>query len=261
MTLIYILAATAIIAALSLVGIGLFFVKEKNFGKLVLVLVALSAGAMLGNAAFHLLPEALEVAGGGSISLFTVMLLFTAAFVASFLFELVFSWHHCHSAAHHGEAEPVYHCHESPQAYSQLVLFSDGVHNFIDGLIIAASFMVSPALGVTTAVAIALHEVPQELGDYAVLVHGGYQKKKALFVNYLAASTVILGGVVGFFLTQAIDLAIPILLPLAAGSFVYIAASDLLPELKHEEKFKQTLFHAFIFLVGLGIMIATAFLE
>lgn len=254
MTLLQIILATVGVSILSIIGILFFYVKQKKFNKIMLSMVALSAGAMLGNASFHLLPEAFESVNKGIISTMTTMLLFVGAFVFSFLFETLFSWHHCHTASHHGEKNSPKHCKHPTKAYSHLVLYSDGIHNFIDGLIIAASFIINPILGLTTAVAIALHEIPQELGDYAVLVHGGFNKKKALALNFLASSTVVLGGVAGFFLTQSIETAVPILLPFAAGSFMYIAAADLLPELKHDEDINESLTHFTVFLVGLAIM-------
>lgn len=262
MSLLLIVLSTVIISALSLVGMLFLFFREKHLPKIVLSLVALSAGAMLGNALFHLLPESFELAHeGGVISVFQAMLLFTLAFALSFLFEQLFAWHHCHRGAHHAEHSDVEKCMISKKPYTQLVLISDGIHNFIDGIIIAASFIVSPSLGIATTVAIALHEVPQELGDYAVLVHGGYKKGRALLLNAISASSVILGGVVGYFVSTSFEIAVPILLPFAAGAFVYIAASDLLPELKHEEKIKDSLIHFGIFALGILIMIGSVYLE
>jgi len=261
MTLISILAATTLIATVSIIGITLFYFKESKLSKFLLSLVALSAGAMLGNSLFHLLPEAIEEAEIIGMSLSTTLLILTGGFVLAFLFEQLFAWHGCHTASHHDGKDPGYHCHREEKPFAHLVLLSDGVHNFIDGLILAAAFLVSPALGITTTIAIALHEVPQELGDYAVLVYGGYKKSKALLFNFLAASTVVLGGVAGFFLAGSVENTIPILLPFAAGSFLYIAAADLLPELKHDEKIRETALHFCIFLLGLLLMIGFAQFE
>ena len=262
MTLVAVLIATFIIAVLSLMGMTILFIKDSAVGKAVLSLVALSAGAMLGNALFHLLPESIELAQeGGGVSLFVSMLLFSLAFALSFLFEQLFSWHHCHRASHHAGHDQPEDCQLGRKPYTQLVLMSDAIHNFIDGIILAAAFIVSPALGVTTTIAIALHEIPQELGDFAVLVHGGYKRGRALLLNAFSASSVILGGLVGYFVSSSVELAIPVLIPFAAGAFVYIAASDLLPELKHEEKIKDSLLHFLIFSLGIGIMIITTFLE
>ncbi len=138
------------------------------------------------------------------------------------------------------------------------MIFSDAIHNFIDGLIIAAAFIVSPELGVVTAVAVALHEIPQELGDFAVLIHSGWKAKKAALANAGAALTVVLGGVVGFYLTQMFEIAAPIMLPIAAGGFIYIAASDLIPELNHQEDRKKTMLHIFVFLLGIAIMVGAS---
>lgn len=259
MILLQIILATFLVALLSLIGMFLIYLKSRSLNKILLALVALSAGAMFGNSIFHLLPEAISEAEVAGMSLLTVMIILTIGFVLSFLFETVFSWHHCHRATHSGEEEPTFHCHHEVKPFSQLILYSDAIHNFIDGLIIAAAFIVEPALGVATTIAVALHEVPQELGDFAVLIYGGYKKKRALILNFLAASTVLVGGIAGFFLTSVVDTAVPILLPFAAGSFLYIAAADLLPELKHDEKIKETLFHFFVFLFGLLIMIGFAF--
>lgn len=252
MTFIYILIATLAIATVSLVGIlALVFLKKHLHGGL-LLLVALSAGAMLGNAFLHLLPEAIEMSQDGPLNIFTIMLLVVAAFVFSFLFEQFFSWHHCHDTEK---------CDLGQKPYAHLVLYSDALHNFIDGLIIAASFMVTPALGISTAIAIALHEIPQELGDYAVLVHGGFSKRRAAFLNGVTALSVVVGGVVGYFLVGTIDWAVPVLLPFAAGGFLYIAAADLLPELKHSENATKIPLHILVFLTGLAIMIGTAMIE
>ncbi len=251
MALMYILIATSIIAGLSMIGIITLVMVKKHMHGGMLALVALSAGAMLGNAFLHLLPEAIELTQTGPIDLQSVMLLVVAAFVASFLFEQFFSWHHCHDAEH---------CELGKKPYAHLVLYSDAVHNFIDGLIIAASFIVSPSLGIATTVAIALHEIPQELGDYAVLVHGGFDKIKAAIYNGLVSLTVVLGGVVGYFLTDAVDWTVPVLLPIAAGSFIYIAASDLLPEIKHGSR-KNIPLYFLVFLTGLVIMILSSMME
>lgn len=256
MTFIYILIATAIIAGLSLTGIIVLTSLKKHVHADMLTLVALSAGAMLGNAFFHLLPEAIELSQEGAIDLFTIMLLIVSSFVASFLFEQFFSWHHCHNADH---------CEPTEKPFAHLVLYSDTIHNFIDGLIIAAAFSVSPSLGVATTAAIAFHEIPQELGDYAVLVHGGFSKIRAAIYNGMAALTVVVGGVVGYFLAGSVEWAVPVLIPIAIGGFIYISAADLLPELRHNATHGGSRasipLHFLIFLTGLAIMIATAMME
>lgn len=256
MSLIYILISTFLIATLSLSGIITLGLLKKHVHTGMLALVALSAGAMLGNALLHLLPEAIELSQEGAIDLLHVMLLVVAAFVASFLFEQFFSWHHCHNATH---------CENVQKPYAHLVLYSDAIHNFIDGLIIAAAFFVSPALGMATAVTIALHEVPQEMGDFGVLLHGGFSKFRAAFWNGMAALTVVLGGVIGYLFIDSVEWAVPVLLPIAAGGFIYIAAADLLPELRHDANHggsrSSIPLHFLVFLTGLMIMIVTALME
>lgn len=252
MSLVFIFATTLAIAAISLTGIVVLALMKKHVHAGMLTLVALSAGAMLGNAFLHLLPEAIELSENGPIDLFTVMLLIVGSFVASFLFEQFFFWHHCHGKET---------CESTQKPYAHLVLYSDAIHNFIDGLIIAAAFVVSIPLGITTALTIALHEIPQELGDYAVLVHGGFSKIRAAIYNAISASTVILGGIVGYILAGSVDWAVPVLLPIAAGGFIYIAVADLLPELRHNNTRTSIPLYVLVFLTGLTIMIVTAMVE
>jgi zinc and cadmium transporter len=252
MTLYWILASTILLTLLSLSGILVAWWSKKRLQNSILTLVALSAGAMFGNTFFHLLPEAIELSESGPINLFNMLLLFTGAFVLSYLFEQVLHWHHCHTATG---------CTVTKKPYGHIIIGGDGIHNLIDGLIIATAFMANPALGVSTTIAIALHEIPQEVGDFAALVHAGWTKNKALLHNFFAASTVILGGVIGYFLVDSNELLIGALIPIAAGSFLYIAAADLLPELKHEEDYKKGSIQFVVFLIGLGLMIASAMAE
>lgn len=252
MSLIYILISTLVIASISLSGIMILAFMKKHTHASMLALVALSAGAMFGNAFLHLLPEAIGLSREGVIDLFTVMLLVVVSFVVSFLFEQFFFWHHCHGTKI---------CEPTQKPFAHLVLFSDAIHNFIDGLIIAAAFTVSIPLGITTVVTIALHEIPQELGDYAVLVHGGFSKIHAAIFNSMAALTVVLGGILGYILAGSVNWAVPVLLPIAAGGFIYIAAADLLPELRHNNTRAGIPLYFLVFLTGLAIMIVTAMME
>ena len=139
--------------------------------------------------------------------------------------------------------------------FSYLILVSDGIHNFIDGLIIAASFVVSFPIGIATTLAVVLHEIPQEIGDFGVLIYGGIKKVRALFLNFLSAIFAIFGGFLGFLLSEKIGESIVFLLPFAAGTFIYIASSDLLPEIKHKESLKKSLIHFFVFLLGIILML------
>jgi len=236
--LLWIIAATLVDGFAALIGAFSLSLSEKKTRKFLHAMVAFSAGALLGGAFFHLLAEALEELPVD----FTFYMVFVG-FILFFLIEKFLHWHHCHD----GE------CDVHPVSY--LILVGDAVHNFIDGLIIAASFLVDVSFGVVTTVLILGHELPQELGDFAIMVHGGFEKKKALFYNFLAQLTAVLGGLVGFFLSVSVG-SVSFLLPFAAGGFIYIAASDLVPELHKEENLGKSLVSFVFFLAGIGFMLA-----
>lgn len=243
-TLIYIVIATFLISAGALVGILTLSVNQEKLEKALLFLVSLSAGALMGGAFFHLLPEALE-----SIDQASIFNLVLFSFVAFFFIEKLLHWRHCHKE----------HCHVHTFGYMNL--FGDLVHNFIDGLILAAAFITDTGLGIATTLAIALHEIPQEIGDFGVLLYAGFEKKKALIANYLVAMSVVVGGVVGYFLSFQVEKFMVYLLPFAAGGFIYIAASDLMPEIRKETNMKKSMFSFGIFLVGVLLMFLVKFLE
>ena len=222
--------------------ITLFFKEEDIIEKILLVLVALSAGGLLGGAFFHLLPEAISELASTSLSTINLFTNLIFGFCTFFFLEQFIEWYHEHYNIH--QKKPV----------SFLVLISDLIHNFIDGLVISSSFMFSSQLGVSTTLAVALHEIPQEIGDFRIMVYGGFEKVKALIWNFLSAITVVLGGLFGFFLyTLVIDIAVP-LLAFTAGNFIYIAASDLIPEIKHEKEFQRNILNFSTFLMGIFIM-------
>jgi zinc and cadmium transporter len=239
MTLIQILVATFIVSLISLVGILTFVLKKELLNKALLVLVALSAGGLLGGAFLHLLPEAVEEAGS-TLAVFLYLLL---GFCLFFILEQFLRWRHEHGTVH------------KIQPFSYLILISDSVHNFVDGLVMAASFIVSFQIGVVTTLAVALHEIPQELGDFGVLVYGGFSRARALTFNYITALTAIIGGVCGYYIYSWIQGSIIYLLPFAAGNFIYIAAADLIPEIKHTTNLKRSALHFGTFVVGLAIML------
>jgi len=239
----YILISTFLISLIAFAGAVILFLKEELLNKILLILVSFAAGALIGSAFLHLMPEAIEEVGLGEGALLKVFLFLLFGFSAFFFLENSIRWHH-HHAKEHPEIKP----------FSYLILISDGVHNFIDGLIIAASFVVSIPLGITTALAVALHEIPQEIGDFGILIYSGFKKAKALFLNFLSALTIILGGVFGFLLSERMMGSVVFLLPFAAGSFIYIACSDLIPEIKHKGSTQKALIHFLVFLSGIGIM-------
>ncbi len=243
-TLIQILVATFVVSLISLVGILTFFMKQELLNKSLLVLVAFSAGSLVGGAFLHLIPEAVEKAGA-SLEIFLYLLL---GFCLFFVLEQFLWWRHEHGTVHR------------VQPFSYLILFGDSMHNFIDGLVIAASFIVSYPIGVVTTLAVALHEIPQEFGDFGVLIYGGFSKARALTFNYISAIMAILGGVTGYFIASLMKGSILYLLPFAAGNFIYIAAADLIPEIKHTTSLRRSVMHFCAFVAGLGIMLAIKYL-
>ncbi len=240
MTLVYILIATILISLIAFVGTFTLFLKKSFLDRILLLLVSFSAGALIGGAFLHLLPEAVE--GVGEKNLLNVFLYVIFGFCLFFVLEQFISWHHCHKTEHIA-------------SFSYLILISDGVHNFIDGLIIAASFIISLPVGIATTIAVALHEIPQEIGDFGILIYGGMSKKKALFLNFASALIAVLGGIIGFFLAGRIGGSIVYLLPFAAGNFIYIASADLIPEIKQKCELSKSLPHFLFFLFGIALML------
>ncbi len=235
--------STFLISLISFIGIFTLALKEKFLEKIVLFLVSLSAGALMGGAFLHLLPESVELREGLDVFLFVLV-----GFVLFFLIEKILHWRHCHK----GECEV--------HTFTYMNLIGDSIHNFIDGLIMATSFVVSIPLGMTTTMAIALHEIPQEIGDFGVLIYGGFSKKKALILNFLVALTAVLGGLIGFFISNMVDDVKLFILPFAAGGFLYIAASDLIPEIRKETSLKKSMICFGIFILGISIMYTVKFI-
>jgi zinc and cadmium transporter len=233
-----IILSTIIISLGSLVGILFIPIGDRKLERILLLLVALSAGALMGSAFLHLLPEAINLSSPEAALSLTLI-----SFILFFIIERLLFWRHCHEG----------HCPD--HTFGLMNLLGDALHNFLDGLIIAATFLTSPELGITTTMAVALHEIPQEIGDYGVLLYSGFTKTRAILANLLVATTAILGGIIGFFLYDlGLHLEI-ILLPLAAGGFIYIAAADLMPEIRKEVN-SQKSFSAFaLFLIGVTLML------
>jgi zinc and cadmium transporter len=236
----YILLATFIVSLISFVGVVALALKDKILNKILLILIGLSAGALMGGAFLHLLPEAVGNSKGLDVYLFVLV-----GFILFFLIEKVLHWRHCHK----GECDV--------HTFQYMNLVGDSIHNFIDGLIMAASFVVSIPLGVTTTIAIATHEIPQEIGDFGVLLYGGFSKKRAITLNFVVALTAVLGGIVGFFVSKFIDNIVIFILPFAAGGFIYIAATDLVPEIRKELDMKKYMATLIVFICGILIMWVT----
>ncbi|MCK5300906.1 MAG: ZIP family metal transporter [Thermoplasmatales archaeon] len=235
--LVYILISTIMITFIAFIGIFTLAINENILKKIVLVLVSLSAGALMGGAFLHLIPESIEEANESNI--FIVVLI---GFIIFFIIEKILHWRHCHD----GKCDV--------HTFHYMNLIGDSIHNFIDGLIIAAGFMVSIPLGFTTTIAIVAHEIPQEIGDFGVLIYGGFEKKKALILNFLVSFTIVIGGFVGYLLSNIIENYVFILLSFAAGGFIYIAATDLIPEIKKEVDIRKSILTMLIFILGIILM-------
>ena len=237
MELIYILLSTITISLFSLIGVFFISIKESIIKKILLSLVAFSTGTMLGGAFLHLLPEAINELGADSALKFALV-----AFIGFFLVEKLIHWRHCHDET----------C--DVHSFGYVNLFGDAIHNFIDGMIIASSFLVSVPLGITTTFALALHEIPQEIGDFGVLLHAGFSRKQALMSNFFVALTSVLGGIVGYFISTSIDFIVPYFVAIASGGFLYIATSDLMPELIKEVAPKKSIRSFLLFIAGIGVI-------
>jgi zinc and cadmium transporter len=242
--LLIILLATIFVSLGSLVGVFSYVVNIEKLDKHLIFPVSLSTGALLGGAFIHLLPEAVHHLNP-EITYEIVLL----AIIIFFLIEKLLHWHHCHKD----------YC--KVHTFAHMSLIGDAIHNFIDGLIIAATFLVSYKVGLVTTLAIALHEIPQEVGDFGVLLYAGYSKKKALFSNIFVSFTALLGGILGYFLNIGSQYLLFLLIPFAAGGFIYIAVSDLMPEVRTEINIKKSLLSFFIILLGVAIVQLFTFFE
>lgn len=242
-TFLWILLGGLAMTAIALVGSVSLLLREATLSRLLLPLVALAAGSLIGGALFHMLPASL-IAMPAPVALRWVSL----GFLVFFALEQFLHWHHCHRAT--AQCRP-------PLGY--LVLIGDALHNFLGGLSIAAVFLVDVHLGVAAWVAAAAHEVPQELGDFAVLVHGGWDKRQALGLNLLSGSTFLVGGLVTYAVSRQLDVAW--LVPFAAGNFLYIGASDLVPEVNKARTLGTSLTHFLAFALGLGLLLALAWVH
>lgn len=243
----YTILSVLAISLISLVGVFTLGIGQKKLKRFLIYVISFSAGALLGDAFIHLIPEVVgEV--GFTLAVSGYILL---GFVGFFVLEKFIHWQHCH-----GHLEDDEHIH----AFSYTVLLGDGLHNLIDGLIIGASYIISIPAGIATTFAVALHEIPQEFGDFGVLLHGGFSKNKALLLNFASGLLAVVGAVAALLLSGTVDNIELILVPIAAGGFIYIAATDLIPELhKHSDKLGKSFWQFVAFLVGIGVMVGLLF--
>jgi zinc and cadmium transporter len=243
----YSLVSVFFVSLISLIGILTLGMKIEKLKIILIYLISFSAGALFGDAFIHLLPEVIEKGGFGVLSAVYIL----SGILMFFILEKFVHWQHCHM--------PITKTHVHSFAYMNLV--GDALHNFIDGLIIAASYIVSIPVGIATTIAVLLHEIPQEIGDFGVLIYGGFSKAKALGLNFLTALTAVIGTMVGLLINNLVSDIEIFLIPLAIGGFLYIAGSDLIPELHKETDIKKSFIQILCFILGILIMLSLLLLE
>lgn len=261
----YTIGSVLVVSLISLVGAALISIKKNVLHHLIIILVALAIGALVGDAFFHLIPEAVEE----GMDITTIGLIVIAGMMTFFVLEKVLGHHHHH---HHDEYE------YRPEARAQfiesggvpmanikpvgrLVLIADSVHNYFDGVVIAASFLINIPTGIASTVAIIFHEIPQEIGDFAILLYAGYTRGRALLFNLYSAGFAVLGAVTVLILGDIVSGALAYVVPFSAGVFIYIASSDLVPELHKRPTFLSSIFQLIAIAVGVGAMYALMLLE
>ncbi len=239
--IIYAIGSVILVSAISLITVVSLAINEEKLKKFLLYMVSFSTGAMFAGAFIHLLPEAVAEFGFG----FKTSIYILLGVLFSFVVEKFIHWRHCHNPEHVGH---------QVHPFAWMNLFGDGVHNFIDGLIIGATYIVSIPLGVATTLAVILHEIPQEIGDFGVLIHGGMKKQKAILFNFLTALTAILGAILAIIIGSHSEYLTAFLVPFAAGSFIYIAGSDLIPELHKETNLKKSFWQFLTLILGIIVL-------
>jgi zinc and cadmium transporter len=235
----YSIVSVIVVSVISLIGI-LALLLRSDVKKITFLLVSFAIGGLFGDAFIHLLPESFK----DIESTLAISLLVLAGIFLFFVLEKFLRWRHSHSTESESHIQPVV----------TMNLVGDAVHNLIDGMVIGASYMVSIPLGLTTTLAIVLHEIPQEMGDFGILLHGGLSVKKALGFNFLSALTAVIGTILSLVIGPHVQGYTVALVPITAGGFIYIAGTDLLPELQQDVKLSRSLLQFALILLGIGIM-------
>ncbi|HPS21502.1 MAG TPA: ZIP family metal transporter [Candidatus Paceibacterota bacterium] len=239
--------SVTIVSLVSFIGVLFLFLKDETLKKYIHSFIGLAIGALLGDAFIHLIPEAFEKITNQTI----IGILLISGILMFFILERFMHWHHHGEDSGETEIHPV----------GKLILFTDGFHNLIDGIIIGVSFLISTPIGIATTIAVILHEIPQEVGDFAVLIHSGFSKRKALYLNFISALMAVVGLVIAFIFGSVAQTFTDWVVPIAAGGFIYIAMSDLIPELKESKKLRNIFSQIFSILLGIALMLALLLLE
>lgn len=234
----WIITSGILMSLLTLVGAFTIYLSEARIKKVMIPLVAFSSGTLIGSALFNMIPAAVEIMGNHT----ETYVFICAGFVFFLILEQFLHLHHCHRPASE---------HKQPVTY--LILVADGVHNLVGGVAIGALFIADVRLGISAWIAAAAHEIPQELGDFGVLVHGGWKRSTALLFNFYSGLTFLVGGLIAYFASAHADL--NFLIPFAAGNFLYIGAVDLVPEFKERCSHKRDLLNPLSFLLGMGLLL------
>jgi zinc and cadmium transporter len=233
---------------LSLVGVFAISLKEATLDRILFVLLSFSAGSILGAAYLDLLPEAIEFLGEEQLSV--TFFYVTIGFLGFFFLERNIYWYHGHVHENQSEVEEKM----TVKKFVYLNVIGDGVHNLIDGMIIAAGFFINITVGLATTVAVIFHELPQEMGDFGVLVYGGFTRYRALFVNFLSALTAVFGVLVSHYFSIHVETFVGSLIALAAGGFIYLAAAELIPEIQKEENIGKSMIQFVLFVFGIVLI-------
>lgn len=236
----WIIAGSLVMSAIAMVGAVTVFLRKSTLERILLPLVSLAAATLMGGAFFHMLPEGLVIMRPLAATSWLL-----AGFSSFLLLEQLVHWHHSHSSPGQGK-----------QPVTYLILIGDGIHNFIGGLAITSTFLIDPRAGISAWIAAVAHEIPQELGDFGVLVHGGWSRRRALLLNLLSALTFPLGALIAYLVSRQFEVAW--LMMFGAGNFIYIAASDLIPEIKQQAALAEVAVHFCFFAAGLLLMLMLA---
>ncbi|HLD81780.1 MAG TPA: ZIP family metal transporter [Patescibacteria group bacterium] len=262
--ILYTIISVLIVNLIALTGIFVLSVKDSILDRVVFLLVSLSAGALLGDAIIHLIPESYEELATSN----TTSILIILGILLFFVLEKFLHWHHSHTEdAHelhskeHGTHEPHSRRDRCIDPKGYIILVSDGIHNLLDGVIIGVSFLASIELGIASTIAIVLHEIPQEIGDFGLLVHSGFRKGQALLLNFVSGMLAILGAVFALSLGSISQDIVMWLLPITAGGFIYIALSDIVPELHKVKKLRLSFFQLIALVVGIVAMLLLTLTE